>query len=96
MGDLHCVSAWDSLRTLFEDGTVTGLTDPQLLELFVARRSEAAFAAIVERHGPMVQRVCHEVVLTRYGQPTPMTRAQTIGDRSFRTASLRRSPSLPS
>ena len=62
MGDVHHVSVRSSLRILFEDGTVTGLTDAQLLELFVARRAEAAFTALVERHGPMVQRVCHEVL----------------------------------
>jgi RNA polymerase sigma factor (sigma-70 family) len=62
MGDVHRVSVGSSLRILFEDGTVTGLTDAQLLDLFVGRRDEAAFTALLERHGPMVQRVCHEVL----------------------------------
>jgi DNA-directed RNA polymerase specialized sigma24 family protein len=62
MGDVHYVSVQSSLRILFEDGTVTGLTDAQLLDLFVARRDEVAFTALVERHGPMVQRACHEVL----------------------------------
>jgi RNA polymerase sigma factor (sigma-70 family) len=62
MGDVHYVSVQSSLRILFEDGTVTGLTDAQLLDLFVARHDEVAFTALVERHGPMVQRVCHEVL----------------------------------
>ena len=39
-----------------------GLSDGQLLERFVAERDEAAFAALVRRHGPMVQRVCRHVV----------------------------------
>jgi len=50
------------LRMLFEVGTVAGLTDGQLLDMFVTRRDEAAFTALIERHGPMVQRVCHEVL----------------------------------
>ena len=42
-----------------------GLTDQQLLERFNARRDpvgEAAFAALVTRHGPMVLDICHKVV----------------------------------
>jgi RNA polymerase sigma factor (sigma-70 family) len=37
-------------------------TDRQLLEDFAARRDEAAFAALVERHGGMVLRVCRRVL----------------------------------
>jgi RNA polymerase sigma factor (sigma-70 family) len=37
-------------------------TDRQLLEDFTARRDEAAFAALVARHGPMVLRVCRRVL----------------------------------
>ncbi len=48
----------NQLRALFQGGTVGGLTDGQLLDRFVQRRDEAAFAALVERHGPMVLRVC--------------------------------------
>jgi RNA polymerase sigma factor (sigma-70 family) len=49
------------LRTVFNLGTVGDLTDGQLLERFATRGGEAAelaFAALVERHGPMVLRVC--------------------------------------
>ena len=54
-----------SLRTLFHGGTFTGLTDGQLLERFAVREvktAEAAFAALVERHGPMVLRTCLAVL----------------------------------
>jgi len=53
------------VQTLFHVGAAGGLTDGQLLERFVAgdaSTSEAAFAALVERHGPMVLRTCRQVV----------------------------------
>jgi RNA polymerase sigma factor (sigma-70 family) len=39
-----------------------GLTDGQLLEHFLARRDEAAFASLVHRHGPMVFGVCRRLL----------------------------------
>src|SRR5712692_5106100 len=38
------------------------LSDSQLLESFLAQRDEAAFEALVRRHGPMVLGVCRRVV----------------------------------
>ena len=38
------------------------MTDARLLESFVARRDEAAFAALVQRHGPMVLGTCRRVL----------------------------------
>jgi RNA polymerase sigma factor (sigma-70 family) len=40
----------------------SALTDGQLLAQFVAMRDEPAFAAIVQRHGPMVLGVCRRVL----------------------------------
>src|SRR5262245_10974026 len=37
-------------------------SDSQLLTDFLSRRDEAAFAALVRRHGAMVLGVCHRVV----------------------------------
>src|SRR6201982_1898319 len=39
-----------------------GLTDGQLLECYVRGREEAAFAALVRRHGPMVWGVVRRVL----------------------------------
>ncbi len=53
------------LRTVFNLGTIGELTDGQLLERFATRGGEAAelaFAAVVERHGPMVLRVCRHAL----------------------------------
>ena len=53
------------LRTLFNVGSIRELADGQLLERFATGRDEAAelaFAALVERHGPMVLRVCRGVL----------------------------------
>ncbi len=58
-------AALRSLHALFAAGTVGGLTDGQLLERFSTREgepAELAFAALVERHGPMVLRVCRGVL----------------------------------
>ena len=53
------------IQTLFDTGTASGLSDRQLLERFASRRdasAEAAFEVLVLRHGPMVLRVCHNVL----------------------------------
>jgi RNA polymerase sigma factor (sigma-70 family) len=53
------------IDALFNGGSVAGLSDRQLIERFVNRRDpagEAAFAALVARHGPMVLGVCREIL----------------------------------
>jgi DNA-directed RNA polymerase specialized sigma24 family protein len=39
-----------------------GPSDAELLDRFIRCRDEAAFTAIVERHGPMVLRLCRRVL----------------------------------
>ena len=58
-------SFWRDVPALFNAGAAAGLTDGQLLERFATRRGDAAeraFAALVERHGPMVLRTCRAVL----------------------------------
>ena len=52
-------------RTLFQGGAIAGLSDAELLERSADRggpAAEVAFAALVERHGPMVLRVCRKAL----------------------------------
>ena len=53
------------IKGLLQWGSACGWTDRQLLERFSSRRdasAEAAFAALVARHGPMVLSVCRDRV----------------------------------
>ena len=67
MGNGQPASALRQLRALFVAGTATGLTDSELLERYTTKRAhsadatsaaETAFAALVDRHGPMVWGIC--------------------------------------
>ena len=49
------------LNRAFRDGTLVGMSDQQILERFVDR-DEAAFEAILLRHGPMVRSVCRQLL----------------------------------
>jgi hypothetical protein len=53
------------IESLFNSGSSAGVPDRQLLERFIARRddvAEAAFAALVARHGSMVLKVCRGIL----------------------------------
>jgi len=55
------------VRTLFDTGTTGGLTDGELLGRVADRRARddaagPACAALVDRHGPMVLRVCRSIL----------------------------------
>ena len=65
MATIRSSAASLGLRTLFNVGTVAGLSDSQLVDRFLTRNGEAAelaFSALVERHGAMVLRVCRRVL----------------------------------
>ncbi|SIO38841.1 RNA polymerase sigma-70 factor, ECF subfamily [Singulisphaera sp. GP187] len=55
-------SGLKDLGRLFSEGTDAGQSDVRLLERFVAHRDEAAFSALVTRHGPMVLGVCRRLL----------------------------------
>src|SRR6266404_4490392 len=50
------------IRRSVEDQGVTQLTDQQLLQTFRSKRDEAAFHALLRRHGSMVLDVCRNVL----------------------------------
>jgi RNA polymerase sigma factor (sigma-70 family) len=57
------------IGSLYDGSSVAGLSDRQLLERFTAQPgapAEAAFAALVLRHGPMVLGVCNELLGDRH------------------------------
>jgi RNA polymerase sigma factor (sigma-70 family) len=59
-GQLNGVIQHLRRAVLLRDGA--GLTDGQLLEDYISRRDQAALAALVQRHGPMVWGVCRRVL----------------------------------
>jgi len=50
------------LVRLFDTGSLSGLSEWQLLERFVAYRDELAFQVFVSRHGPMVLGICRRML----------------------------------
>jgi hypothetical protein len=57
-------SVLGQIGALFKVGSVTGLTDRQLLDQFASGEDssrEAAFAALVARHGTMVLGDCRQI-----------------------------------
>lgn len=55
-------SVLQHIRSLVVAQEAAGLADSPLLERFLTQRDEAAFEALVRRHGPMVMGVCRRVL----------------------------------
>ena len=69
MASPAAASVVQQIGSLFDGSSVAGLSDRQLLERFSAKRDlvgEAAFAALVVRHGPMVLGVCRQLLGDRH------------------------------
>ena len=85
------------LEDLFHTGIAGTLSDSELLERFVCCRDtmgEAAFSALVERHGPMVSRVCGEVLNDHHAaqdavQATFLVLARQAGQNSQASVGLK-------
>jgi RNA polymerase sigma factor (sigma-70 family) len=54
------------LRTIFAGQRYGEMPDTELLECFNTQRDEAAFAAILARHGPMVLGVCRRILRNQH------------------------------
>ncbi|HEV3262212.1 MAG TPA: sigma-70 family RNA polymerase sigma factor [Gemmataceae bacterium] len=50
------------IHSMVDAQSLAGATDGQLLARFASQRQEAAFAALLRRHGPMVLGVCRRVL----------------------------------
>ena len=50
------------LGRLFDTGSLSGLSEWELLEQFLAHRDELAFQVLVSRHGPMVLGICRRML----------------------------------
>jgi RNA polymerase sigma factor (sigma-70 family) len=83
-----------ALRRFLPRRLAAASPDGQLLERFVAMRSEEAFTALVDRHGPMVLRVCRRV-LPHYEDAEDAFQA-TFLVLSRRAGSIRKTASLAS
>src|SRR6185437_4914245 len=66
----HSKAGRDDWAVLFTAGAIGTLSDAELLARFARGRgdapAEAAFAALVDRHGPMVLGVCRRVTGDRH------------------------------
>ena len=85
------------VEVLFKAGTAVGLTDRDLLERFLSEgreSAEAAFSALVERHGPMVRRVCNQALRDRHAAEDAFQATFLVLAR--RAGSIRRRDSLES
>ena len=55
-------TALRQVARVFLEGTLTGLSDRQMLERFVEGQDATAFEVLMERHGPMVSNVCRRLL----------------------------------
>jgi RNA polymerase sigma factor (sigma-70 family) len=66
MNHLQMGAVLQQLRRAATRGHEEDGSDAQLLERFIRRREEAAFAALLRRHGPMVLGVCRGILRHRH------------------------------
>src|SRR5262245_45324290 len=69
MASVASASLVRQVGSLFEVGSAAGLSDRQLLDQFATggdEAREAAFVALVARHGPMVLGICRRILGDRH------------------------------
>jgi DNA-directed RNA polymerase specialized sigma24 family protein len=66
MSSGHLSHVIQHIRRIAGPDNASDATDQHLLERFVAQHDNAAFAALVARHGPMVHRVCRQMIRDRH------------------------------
>ncbi len=66
MTTVHTQATLRHIRSLLAAEQTGQMPDGELLERFASRREEAAFAALVRRHGPLVFGVCRRVLHNRH------------------------------
>jgi hypothetical protein len=86
----HRTSAARDLERVFGEGTATALPDGEVLQRFLAARDEAAFSALLSRHGPMVLGVCRRALGTRPDADDAFQATFLISMRPSRTSRLSR------
>jgi RNA polymerase sigma factor (sigma-70 family) len=62
MGRMQMGDAIRQIQRLFSEGTTSSLSDASLLRQFVTSKDDAAFSALLARHGSMVLSVCQSVL----------------------------------
>ena len=76
---------------VFNQGSATGLAEGQLLRQFAAYGDEAAFEALLTRHGPMVLGVCRRLL---FDPRTSRTPSRLPSSSSSRAGALRETEPL--
>jgi RNA polymerase sigma factor (sigma-70 family) len=66
MANGQLVTVLRYIRKLMPSQTASDISDAQLLQRFVTRHEEEAFATLVERHGPVVWGVCRRVLTNEH------------------------------
>ena len=61
MATATLTSVLQQIRTIAHARAYEETSDRDLLERFLAQREEAAFVALLKRHGPMVMQVCRRI-----------------------------------
>jgi RNA polymerase sigma factor (sigma-70 family) len=82
------------LPRLWAADAALDLTDGELLERFLGRREETAFAILVQRHGPMVLAVCRRLLADAHSAEDAFQAVFLV--LASRSASIRKKDSLAS